>query len=98
MIGPERSAILPLRETSAVPLANGNPVMLTNGFSRAGVSLLEPRDHERRFWFELAVAHVVIRQCAVERILTRSKSDGNVIPPPRGVGIVQPDRKSTRLN
>src|SRR5204862_261874 len=62
IIGSERSAILPLRETSAVPLANGKPVMLTNGLPRTRVSLLEPRDDERRFRLELAVAHIVIRE------------------------------------
>ena len=80
MIGPERPAILPLCETSAVPLANGKPVMLANGLSRARVSLLEPGDHERRFRLELAVAHVVIRQRTVERILSRSKPDRDVVP------------------
>src|SRR5947199_7527655 len=80
MIGAKRAAILPLRVTEAISLANGNPTVAADRLSRAGVRLLEPRDHQRRFRLKLAVRHVVIRQGDVKGILPRDERDWDVIP------------------
>src|SRR5512132_4225193 len=43
--------------------------------------LLEPRDDDRRFRFELPLLNIVIWQCTVERILTRHEGDWDVVLP-----------------
>src|SRR2546423_15474411 len=79
MISAERTAIFPLRVTGGGPFANGDPMMPANRLSLAGVRLLEPRDHQRRFRFELAVRYIVVRQREIKWILSRNKRDRNVI-------------------
>src|SRR5690242_8803175 len=88
MIRAKRAAILPLRITEAIPFANRNPTMATDRLPRAGVGLLEPRDHQRRFRLKLAVSDVVIGQREVERILPRHESDRNVIASGTRVRVV----------
>src|SRR6266487_1287954 len=63
--------------------------MLANGLPRAGVIPLKPWNNQRRFWFELAVRDVVVRQRAVERILLRYESHWNIIAPRRRIGIIE---------
>src|SRR4051794_41039209 len=79
MIRAKRPAILPLGVADAIPLTNGDPSMAADRLPRAGVGLLKPRDHKRRFWLELAVRDIVIRQREVERILLRDEGYWNVI-------------------
>src|SRR6478735_10363412 len=80
MVGAKRPTILPLRVAEAIPFADGNPTIAADRLSRSGVGLLEPRDHQRRFWLELAVRHIVVRQRDVEGILPRDERDWNIIP------------------
>src|SRR5215471_2966073 len=80
MVGSKRPTIFPLRVTNAIPFANGYPTMAADRLSSPSVRLLEPGDHQRRFWLELTVRDVVIRQREVERILLRDKRDWYVIP------------------
>src|SRR5262245_18034548 len=89
MVRPKRTAILPLRVTDAVPLANGDPTMATDRLPGAVIGLLKPRNYQRRFRLELAVRDVVIRQREVERILPRDERDWNVIPTGARLRIVR---------
>ena len=83
MIGPEWTAVLPLRVTNQVSLANSDPVILANGLPGCGVRLLEPRNNERRFRFKLPIDQIVVRQGDIERILSGNKRNRNVIPSTR---------------
>src|SRR5262249_30960290 len=88
MVRAERPTIFPLRVTNAIAFPNGEPAVATNRLSRPIISLLKPRDHERRFRLELAMRHIVIRQCAVEWILLRHKRNGDIIAPCARVGVI----------
>ena len=90
MVGAKRPAIFPLREADAVAFANGDPAVATDRLSRPAVGLLEPRDHQRRFRFELAMRDIVIRQREVEWILPRNERHGDIIPPRARVRVVVP--------
>src|SRR5215211_5227529 len=79
MICAKRAAILPLRIANAVALANRYPAITADRLSRSGVGLLKPGDYQRRFRFELPMRHIVIRECAIERILSRNEGYWNVI-------------------
>src|ERR1044071_497405 len=72
--------ILPLRVAEAVAFADGDPTVAADGLPRPSVGLLKPRDHQRCFWLELAMRHIVIGQRDVERILPRDERDWDVIP------------------
>src|SRR5437773_12317806 len=85
MIGPERSAIFPLRVTNAIASADGDPAIFADRMSLLHKRLAEPRHNERRFWLELPVRHIVIRQRAVKRVLPRHEIDRNIIVSPRGI-------------
>src|SRR5215469_18889398 len=80
MVCAERPTILPLRVAEAVAFADGDPTVAADGLPLFGVGLLKPRDHQWRFWLELAMRHIVIGQCDVERILPRDERDWDVIP------------------
>src|ERR1043166_1927190 len=62
--------------------------MLAHRLTRARVGLFEPWNYQWRFRFELAVADIVIRQRKIKWILSRSKSDRNVVTTRRCIGIV----------
>src|SRR5712692_11782908 len=81
MIGTKWAAILPLRITGAIAFANCDPVMPANRLSLSHVGLFEPRNHQRRFRFKLAVGHVVVRQREIKWVLPRNKGDRNVVTP-----------------
>src|SRR5262245_50695630 len=55
MIGAEWPAIFPLGVANAIAFTNGDPTMTAHRLPLAGVGLLKPRDHQRRFWLELAM-------------------------------------------
>ena len=61
MIGAKWTAIFPLRVASAVAFANCDPMIFTHRLAGPCVDLLEPRDDERSFWFELTAGDVVVR-------------------------------------
>ena len=53
------------------------------------VSLFEPRNYQRRFGLELPVGHVVVGQCAIERILAWNKRHRNITSSRRAIGIIK---------
>src|SRR5437868_8152817 len=89
MIRPKWSAIFPLGVTDPVTLTDRHPAVFTNRMARFGVGALEPRNYQRRFGFELAMRHIVVRKCAVEGILTRDEGGGDVISPGGGIGVIE---------
>src|SRR6266404_9885571 len=90
MIGSKRTAIFPLGITGPISFADCDPTMPADGLSLAHVSLLEPRDHQRPFGFELAMSHVVVRQRAIERILPRNECHWDVATPRRALRVIEP--------
>src|SRR3954470_10918348 len=89
MVGAKRPTILPLRVTEAIPFPNGNPTIAADRLPRSGVGLLKPRDYQRRFRLKLAVCHIVVRQCDVERILPRDERNRDVIPACARVRVIR---------
>ena len=80
MVCSKRPTILPLRVAETIAFTDGDPTVAADGLPRPGVGLLKPRDHQWRFWLELAMRHIIIRQRDVERILPRDERDWDVIP------------------
>src|SRR5437660_11054765 len=64
--------------------------MPADGLPLAHISLLKPRDHQRRFGLKLAVSHVVIWQRTIERILPRNECHRDVATPRRALRIIEP--------
>src|SRR5207245_9430490 len=60
MVCAKWAAILPLRITSAIAFANGDPAVPAHRLSLARISLFEPGDNQRRFRLELAMRHIVV--------------------------------------
>src|SRR5438270_10737303 len=90
MISAERTAILPLRVTSAIAFADRDPMMPANGLPLPRVGLLEPWYYQRRFRLKLAMAHVIVRQREIEWILPRNERDRNVVTPVGLLGSIEP--------
>src|SRR6266702_6178696 len=90
MIGAEWPAIFPLRIADAIALANGDPAMTAHRLPLAGVGLLKPRNHQRRFRLELAMRNVVVRKSEVEWILPRDKGYWDVIAARARLLVVRP--------
>lgn len=95
MVTAKRPNIFPFCIADAIPLANGEPPIAADRLPWPGVGLLEPRDHARRFRFELAevwasrlVVDVVVRQRTVEWILRGDEGNWNIIPARAGIRIV----------
>src|SRR5262245_15896569 len=88
MVGAKGTAIFPLGIANTIALANGNPTVAAHRLAGATVTLLEPRNHERGFRFEIAVREIVVRQRAVEGILCRDEGYRNVIEPGTCLGII----------
>ena len=88
MVGSKWAAIFPLRITSAITFANGNPAMPAHRLSLPRIGLLEPRYHKRRFRLELAMRNIVVRERTIKGVLPRNKGDWNVIPPRTGVWVI----------
>src|SRR5437879_13580422 len=79
MVGSKWAAIFPLRITSAITFANGEPAMPAHRLSLPPIGLLEPRDHKRRFRLELAMRNIVVRVRTVKGVLHRNKGYWHVI-------------------
>src|SRR5207247_3446303 len=90
MLGSKSATIFPLRITSAITFANGEPAMPAHRLSLPPIGLLEPRDHKRRFGLELAMGDMVVRERTVKGVLLRNKGYWNVIPPRTGVWVIVP--------
>src|SRR5437762_6913946 len=88
MVGSKWAAIFPLRITSAITFANGNPAMPAHRLSLPRIGLLEPRYYKRRFRLELAMRNIVVRERTIKGVLPRNKGDWNVIPPRTGVWVI----------
>src|SRR6266542_833328 len=81
MIGEKRAAIFPFCITRTITLANGYPAVPAHRLSWPRVGLIKPGNHQRRFWLELAVRHIVIRYSTVKRILARNECDRKIAAP-----------------
>src|SRR5580704_1623268 len=89
MIGPKRSAILPLGVAGAIAFSNCDPAMPANRLSLSVICLFEPRNHKRRFRLKLAVGYVVIGQGAIKWVLPRNESHRNITSTLRSIGIIK---------
>ena len=69
VVGSEWSGIFPLRVGHLVPLANCNPPAFAGRYAWALISIFEPRNHSGSFGTMPRFGFVVIRQCAIKRIL-----------------------------
>ena len=81
MVRAKRAAILPLRVAGTIALPNSDPAVPAYRLSCPSVGLLEPRNHQRGFRFELAMRDIVVRQRAVEWILPRDERDRDISAP-----------------
>ena len=90
VVGAERPAIFPLRIANTVAFADRDPAILADRLALARYRiLLEPRNDQRGFRFELAVRDIVIRQRDVKRILTRDEIDRDIVAAIRAIrGVV----------
>src|SRR6266436_1856309 len=89
VISAKWAAIFPLRVASVVAFSDGDPAIFAHRLTWPRICLLEPRDDERRFWFELPVGDVVVWERAVERILVRYERHRNIIAPGRQIRIIE---------
>jgi hypothetical protein len=85
MVCAKRTAILPLGITGAIAFTNGNPTVSAYRLPRSPVLMFKPRNHQRRFWFELTMRDIVVGQRTVKGVLLGNKSYWNVIPPSAGI-------------
>src|SRR5207302_3787171 len=60
-----------------------------DGFTRLRVSLFKPRNDQRCLWFELPMGHIVVREGAVKRILSRHERDRNIVSARGRIGIIK---------
>ena len=89
MIRAKWTAVFPLRITSAVAFAYCDPTMPADRLALSHIRLFEPRNHQRRFRFELPMRHVVVGQCEVKWILLWNERDGDVITTVGFVGAIK---------
>src|SRR6476660_3232057 len=88
MIRAKWAAIFPLRITSAIAFANGDPVMPAYRLSRTRIRLFKPRNHQWRFRLELAMRDIVVRQRKIEGILFWNKRHGPIIASRASIRII----------
>src|SRR5213594_1817652 len=88
MVCAKWTAVLPLRVTSAVAFADGDPAMSAHRLSSTRIRLFKPGNHQRRFRLELAVRNVVVRQRKIEGILFWNKRHGDVIASRASIRII----------
>src|SRR5437588_12089273 len=81
MVSAKRAAVLPLRITSAIAFTNSQPTVPAYRLPLPCIRLLEPRNHQRRFRFELAMRDIVVRQRTIKGILSRYVRDRKIIAP-----------------
>src|SRR6266545_6244872 len=85
MVGAKWATVLPLRITRAIAFTNRNPTVSAYRLPRSPVLMFKPRNHQRRFRFELTMRDIVVGQRTVKVVLLGNKSYLNVIPPRAGI-------------
>src|SRR5436190_24280523 len=73
MVGPEGSAIAPLRVTNAIALSYRHPAVAADALPLALEHLPKPRNNGRGLRLCLAARHVIIRESTIKWILLREE-------------------------
>ena len=88
MVGPEGTAILPLREGCPAPVVDCEPAPLEHCFSLFLKAVPKPWNHTLGLGLGVAAGDIAVGKGDVERILPGSESDRDVVAAVARIGIV----------
>ena len=89
MIRSEWPRIFPLCISDSIGLADLDPSIFASRNSRTLVRLLKPWDNTRPFRLVASMCFIVVRECAVKRVLLRCKFYRDVIAPMGRIRIIE---------
>ena len=90
MVRSEWSCVFPLRISDPIAFADRDPSIFASGNSRTLVCLLKPRNNSSpRFRPVASMCFVILRECAVKRVLAWCKFYRDIITPSSRIWVVK---------